>query len=117
MDENQIVVVVAGSNIHDAVANGILPVHASENDVFELGNMVLAAIRLQNGVPTLDTDHFDAIDVGMVLKRFQCIHNDGLIVDIEELLGDLLPHTLSRTARKDQCDVHSVTSSPWISFL
>ena len=68
--------------------------------------MELSCIGPDDFLPAVDADDLDGIDQGMALKPFQCVEQDRLVVDGDELLGDALPHTGTGSAGDNNGYVH-----------
>ena len=46
-------------------------------------------------MPSIDAHDDNVIDCLMALERFESVDEHGLVIDIDELLGDILPHACS----------------------
>ena len=92
MDDHQVVRLGDTFQAIDSVADGFLAGLASGDDCDQLVDVELLGVGAGDLFPTFDTDHDDFIDFGVPLEAFQSIDDDGLIEDIDELLGQVLAH-------------------------
>lgn len=108
MNEDEIIVIIAFGDIHDTIAYRILPVFSTANDGIKFCNTELVAISTKCLLPAVNADNNNFIDLWMTLEGFQRIDDDGLVIYIEKLFGDVLMHALAGTASDDKCDIHVV---------
>ena len=96
----------------EAVADRLLTGGTAGDDPVNLGEVVLLQQQLQVVDPAGDADNNDDINVRVVFKLLQCIENDRLAMEGQELLGHGLDvHASARTAGKNQCSIHKNTLS------
>ena len=84
--------------LHDTVPYRILAVLAARNNILELGDVELLGICPEDLVPAFDTDDRDAVDLRVILESFECINDYRSLVNSDELLRDVLMHSVSGTA-------------------
>ena len=106
MHDDDIVLRAFPFQVIDAVADGFLPRVSAGNDPLELVNAILPRVSPDNIMPSVDEDKFDRVDLGMILKRLQRLEQDGLVIDIDKLLGDVIAHSGAGSPRYDKSNIH-----------
>jgi len=66
--------------------------------MFQFIDIELIRIRFKNSLPSCQTYDGNGINVRMHLKTFQCVDYDWTTIDMQKLLGNVLPHTATGTA-------------------
>ena len=85
----------------NAIPDRLLARRAARHNLRKLVDAELLGIGPHHVVPALNAYHYDVIHVGMTLKRLERIDEHGLVVDVDELLGDVLPHTRTGASGDD----------------
>ena len=106
MNDNDIVVSALPFKIVDAVPDRFLSGISAGHDPFEFVNVELFGISPDNVVPPVDAYYFDGVDLGMLLKALKRIDEDRFVIDIYELLGDILPHSVTGPACYNDRYIH-----------
>ena len=89
-----------------AVADGFLAGFAPGFNPAKLGDAVLPGVPPQSLLPALQTDHADLVDFRVALKALQGVNNHGLVVNVDELLGNVHVHPVSHASGDDDGGVH-----------
>ena len=107
MNEYQVIVLATRfSQSVDAVADRLLAIGTARKYPLQLVDGELVGIRLQNRLPPSQTNHRNAVNVRMLLECLQCVDDNGAVVDMHKLLGNVLPHTVAGTSGNNQRIVH-----------
>ena len=104
VNHHHVVVPVVRPDGAQAVINGFLTVGTAGDHIAQLGDVELLGIGPEHLVPALQNGHADFVDAGVLLEGFQRVDDDGLVVDMEKLLGDVLMGAAADTAGSQNCD-------------
>ena len=84
---------------HQTVVDRFLTGIAAGNDRLELCDIELGGVCFDNVHPVGQGDDHDLVNAGMTLKRLERVDNQGLVVDMDKLLGDILTHARTDARR------------------
>ena len=107
VDEHGMVAPHGRLQCRQAVADGFLPRGTTRNHIDDLGDVVMGDLLLQEGNPILQAHYHDAVDSRVVLEGLDGIQDDGLSVQLKELLGPRFGvHPLARSTSENKGVVH-----------
>ena len=95
MYDDDIVIAAFSFKVVNSVADGFLSRLSAGHDPLELVDSELPRVSAHNIVPSVDTDDFDGVDLRMPLKALQCIDQNGLVIYIYKLLGNVVAHSVA----------------------
>lgn len=104
--DDNVIFIALGMEVENAVADRFLRGIAALGYPFQLIDIVLFGVGRQDAVPAIEADYLYCINARMLLESLKGVYDDGLVIDIEKLLGDVLPHPLSAAAGDNECYVH-----------
>ncbi len=113
VDDDDVVVRALVFEGEDAVADRLLAGLAAGDHPLQLRDPVLLGVGPQDVVPAVDADDFDGVDARVLLEALKRVDEDGLVVDVQELLGDVVSHPRPRTARYDDGYCHFLALGRW----
>ena len=96
------------------VTDGFLTGFATFHNPFQLGDVKLVGISLHEAKPAGKGYQDNGVNLGVVLETLQGIDNNGLVLYMKKLLGDILTHTGTLSGSGKQCYCH--TFSPLMTF-
>ena len=91
----------------NTIMNGFLTIITTRENPFQLGNIKLVGIRLQNRFPTSQTYHGNTLNIRMFLESHQRMDNNRTIIHMHKLLRNVLTHSVTRTSCYDKCIIHN----------
>ena len=107
MDEHGMVAPHCRPQSRQTVADGFLARDTAGNHIDDLGDVVMSYLLLQEGNPILQAHYHDAVDSRVVLEGLDGVQDDGLSVQLEELLGSRFSvHPLARSTSENKGVVH-----------
>ncbi len=90
----------------ETIAYGMLVAVAALENPFQLSDVELVGVSLEDDLPPFQADHGDGIHQRMPLKRLHGVDDDRDVVDGHKLFRDILSHPVADTAGGKQCYVH-----------
>ena len=106
MNDDDIVVAAFVFKVVYAVPDRLLSCLAAGYDPFELVDAELPRVSPNNIVPPVNTDHLNGVDLRMPLKALQRVDQNRLVIYIYKLFGDIIAHSVARSSRDDDRDIH-----------
>ena len=107
MNQHQIVVLTALlSQSVNAVADGLLSVMATGKYPLQFIDAELVGIRLYHSLPSCQTYHCNAVNIGMLLEGPHRVDDNRAVVYMHKLFGNVLTHAVARSSGYYQCVVH-----------
>ena len=76
------------------------------HDPLELIDAELSGVSPNDIVPPVNADHLDGVDLRMPLKALQRVDQNRLVIYIYKLFGDIIAHSVARSSRDDDRDIH-----------
>ena len=101
LDDDGVLRGVAPFDAVHAVFQGRNAAHAPGDQPAQLGDAVLAGVGLDDVLPALEADDVDIVDGWVLLVGLQAVDDHGLVVDVDELIGDVLLVAPGLAARQD----------------
>ena len=86
-----------------SIKNQYAPGFAACDNAFQFCYSKLFGVSFDKGNPTWQCHNDNSVDLRIVLESLHRMDDDWLVVDMQELLGDVLPH-----ARAGSCGRFSI---------
>ena len=102
-------VIVAASSLFqtiDTIVYRLLPIGSTRENPLQLRNTKLVGVRLQHRFPSCQAHHGDSLYVGMLLKCHHRMDDNRTIIHVHKLFGNVLSHSVARTAGYNKSIVH-----------